>query len=312
VKEFVGAESLTPPESGSSVTIGTFDGLHVGHRTLIAKTLADAHERNTASTVVTWDRHPAETLRPDKAPKLLTTPERKVELIEETGIDQLIVLPFTKELSLWPPERFVEEILAQGLGTRAIFVGHDWRFGHQQSGDVDLISTLGTRLGFETEGVELEEVAGGPVSSSRVRETVARGDMETARLLLGRNFDLEGHVLRGDRRGTELGFPTANIDLDPKMAHPPRGVYAGRARARDIWYAAAINLGVNPQFGGDPETTPLRVEAYLLDFSGDLYGQEVRIEFHSRLRDELKFKTVDDLLEQMQLDVEASRRFLRA
>jgi riboflavin kinase/FMN adenylyltransferase len=307
MKEFVGVESLVPPASGSSVTIGTFDGLHVGHRTLIARTIADARERGTASTLVSWDRHPAETLRPDKTPKLLTTPERKVELIEDTGIDQLVILPFTTELSGWPPDRFVEEILVTGLGTRSAFVGHDWRFGHQQSGDVELLTSLGAQFGFEASGVELEEVAGGPVSSSRVRETVARGDMETARLLLGRNFDLEGPVLRGDRRGTELGFPTANIDLDPKMAHPPRGVYAGRARARDIWYAAAINLGVNPQFGGDPETTPLRVEAYLLDFSGDLYGQNVRVEFHSRLRDELKFRSVDDLLQQMKLDVEATR-----
>ena len=307
MKQVVGADSLTPPPTGTAVTIGTFDGVHVGHRSLIARTIAEAQEHNLASALVTWDRHPAATLRPDKVPPLLATPERKVELIGESGIEALVVLPFNHELSTWSPERFVDEVLVGRMGARSVFVGHDWRFGHKQSGDVSLLEELGRDRGFDVHGIELEEVGGAPVSSTRIRKVVADGDMELARLLLGRPFDLQGPVLRGDRRGTELGFPTANIDLDPQMAHPPRGVYAGRARVNDVWYAAAINLGVNPQFGGDPATTPLRIEAYLLDYSGDLYDQVVTVEFHARLRDELTFPSVDDLINQMKLDVEATR-----
>ena len=307
MKQVVGADSLTPPATGTAVTIGTFDGVHVGHRSLIARTIADAQERNLASSLVTWDRHPAATVRPDKVPPLLATPERKVDLIGESGIEILVVLPFDHELSTWSPERFVDEVLVGRMGSRSVFVGHDWRFGHKQSGDVRLLEELGRDRGFDVHGIELEEVGGAPVSSTRIRKVVADGDMELARLLLGRPFDLQGPVLRGDRRGTELGFPTANIDLDPQMAHPPRGVYAGRARVNEVWYATAINLGVNPQFGGDPATTPLRIEAYLLDYSGDLYDQILTVEFHARLRDELTFPSVDDLINQMKLDVEATR-----
>lgn len=309
MKKLVGLDFLSPPDEGAAVTIGTFDGVHVGHRSLIARTIADAGARGIAAAVVTWDRHPAATLRPGAVPPQLTTPERKMEVVEEMGPDILVVLPFTKELSSWPPERFVEDVLVAGLGAKAVIVGEGWRFGHRAAGDVELLGRLGAEMGFDVDAVPLAEVAGGPASSSRTREAVGAGDMELARALLGRPFDLEGAVVRGDDRGAALGFPTANISIDPVYAHPPRGVYAGRARIGKEWYRAAINVGINPTFGGDAGRPP-RIEAYILDFGRDLYGEVVRVEFHARLRDEIAFPSAQALIEQIERDVDATRALL--
>ena len=303
----VGIEALEGPSGGSTVTIGTFDGVHLGHRALISRTIAEADRRGTGSVVVTWDRHPLMTLRPEVAPRLLSTAERKLELLEATGVDGVAILPFTEELSHLSPEGFVDRVLVQGLGARAVFVGEGWRFGHKRAGDMELLQKLGAEAGFEAQPVELAVGDGDAVSSSRIRDAVAAGHMNVARRLLGRPFDIDGIVVGGDKRGAGLGFPTANIECDPRLAYPARGVYAGRARVGDSWFTAAINVGVNPTFGGDPEVTPVRVEAYLLDFEGDLYGQKLRIEFHQRLRDEMRFASVDDLIAQMHKDVEATR-----
>jgi riboflavin kinase / FMN adenylyltransferase len=303
MKTVIGLESLEAPQTGTAVTIGTFDGIHLGHRALIARTVATAQQDGLESAVVTWDRHPNTTLRPDKVPPLLTSQERKIELFEDLKQDLLVVLPFTRELSLWPPERFAKEVLAVGLGAKSIIVGRGWKFGHGGVGDVDLLSELGRDLGFEVQAIDLESAAGGPVSSSRVREAVARGDLELARELLLRPFDVDGIVEHGDDRGKSLGFPTANLSVDPRIVRPPRGVYAGRAHVDDQWYVAAINVGVNPTFGGDPDTSPIRIEAYLIDFDDDLYGRTVRVEFWQRLRDEQNFVTADALIEQMKKDV---------
>ncbi len=262
--------------------------------------------------VVTWDRHPNETLRPERVPPLLSTPERRVELIIERGPDVLVTLPFDKEMSSWPPERFVTEALVTGLGARAVFIGRGWRFGHKAAGDVDLLTRLGAEHGFGVEALELEQAEGGPVSSTRVREAVRSGDVPLARALLARPFDVDGVVQHGDDRGQALGFPTANIAIDPLLVNPPRGVYAGRARVGDLWYRAAINVGVNPTFGGDPATTPLRIEAYLLDFSGDLYGRTLRVEFWERLRDEQRFESAEALIVQMRRDVQETERIVDA
>jgi riboflavin kinase / FMN adenylyltransferase len=307
MKTLVGLQPLRPPEQGSAVTVGTFDGVHLGHRALIARTIAEASERSLASVVVTWDRHPNETLRPERAPKLLASPERKAELLASIGIDVLVVLPFDRELSMWPPERFATAVLADGLRARSVFVGAGWRFGHKAAGDVTLLEKLGAELGFDAAGLSLTTHDGSPVSSSRAREAVAAGDVELAEVLLGRPFDVDGTVVKGAGRGIGLGFPTANFEVAPKLVRPRRGVYAGRARVEATWYPAAINVGVNPTFGGDEATTPIMVEAYLLDFAGDLVGANLRVEFLKRLRDELKFDSVDDLVAQMARDVEATR-----
>ncbi len=303
MKTVVGLAAVDAADQ-SAVTIGTFDGVHLGHRALIARTVDFASGRR--SVAVTWDRHPNETLRPEHVPPLLTTPERKIELLGELGLDEVVVLPFDESFSRWPPERFARDVLAGALRAQAVCVGSGWRFGHRAQGDAVLLAKLGAELGFQVEEVPLAEVAGAAVSSSRTRQAVADGDMELARALLGRPFDLDGVVIEGDKRGVELGFPTANFALDESLAHPPRGVYAGRARANDIWHPAAINLGVNPTFGGDPRTSPLRVETYLVGFDGDLYGQALRVEFWKRLREEVKFDGREALIAQMARDVEAT------
>jgi riboflavin kinase / FMN adenylyltransferase len=310
MRKLVGVDALAPQEGGAAVTVGTFDGVHLGHRALIARTMEAASSFGGTSVLVTWDRHPLVTLRPGSEPRVLTTPERKAELIEDTSIDTLVILPFDKAFSNWSPERFVTDVIVK-LGARAVFVGSGWRFGHRAAGTIELLQKMGAEHGFDANALTLAEVEGRPVSSTRVRAAIAEGDMTTARTLLARPFDVDGVVLRGDRRGTELGFPTANLRLDRSIAHPPRGIYAGRAVTEgEISYTAAINVGVNPQFGGDPDTTPWRVEAYLLDFGGDLYDQRLRVELHQRLRDELRFESVAALVEQMAKDVDQTRSLM--
>ena len=299
-----------PSAAGMAVAIGTFDGVHLGHSALMAKAIARAAAEGLESCVLTWDRHPAATLRPDKTPPLLTTPARKVELIEEAGIDVVAILEFDKVLSHWSPEEFAERVLKRGLNSGAVFVGRDWRFGHRAVGDVPLLEKLGADLGFAVEPVELVEVAGGPASSTRARRAVIEGDMRLAAAVLGRPLDTEGVVVRGDDRGASLGWPTANVEIDTTYAHPPRGVYAGRGRVDSSWYPAAINIGVNPTFGGDPAIVPMRIEAYLLDFDGDLYGHNLRLQFLERLRDEKAFESSADLSDQIERDVAATRRLV--
>ena len=307
MRNIVGVDALGPQPGGAAITVGTFDGVHLGHRALIARTIDEARSFGGTSVLVTWDRHPLETLRPGSEPRVLTTPERKAELIESSGIDTLVVLPFDEAFSKWSPERFITDVLVR-LGARTVIVGEGWRFGHKAAGTTELLQRMGAEHGFQAEALTLAGVEGESVSSTRVRSAIAQGDMISARTLLARPFDVDGIVLRGDRRGTKLGFPTANLKLDRSIAHPPRGVYAGRALIEaGIKYTAAINVGVNPQFGGDPATTPWRVEAYLLDFEGDLYDQRLRVELHERLRDELKFESVEALVEQIAKDVDHTR-----
>jgi riboflavin kinase/FMN adenylyltransferase len=297
-------DELRAPELGSAVAVGTFDGVHLGHRALIAGTIATAEARGLASAVVTWDRHPLEVVRPDRVPPLLTSLTRKLELLEETHIDSVLALTFDDDFAHWSPERFVEDVLVAGLGARSVRVGHDWRFGHKASGDTELLAKLGEEHGFDVDGVRLETSADEPVTSTRTRAAVAAGDMELASTLLGRPFDIEGIVVRGDGRGATLGYPTANLDIDPALARPAQGVYAGRIRVKGEWYRAAVNVGKNLTFGGEI----VRVEAYVLDFDEDIYGETLRLEFWTRLRDELKFDSVDALIAQMDEDVVATRR----
>ena len=269
-----------------------------------------AADTGGTSGVITWDRHPAATLRPDKMPPLLASQERKIELIEDMGADLVVVLPFDERLSHLSPEDFARQVLASGLNATHVFVGANWRFGHKAAGDVPQLESLGKELGFAVEGVGLQTVAGEPVSSSRVRRAVADGDMVSARALLGRPFDVDGVVVRGAARGKGLGFPTANLDIDPALARPPIGVYAGVAHVNGSRHSAAINIGVNPTFGGERGTSPVNVEAYILDFSNDIYDEVVRLEFWKHLRDEKRFDSVDDLVAQMHLDVEETRRIV--
>ena len=307
MRSLVGLDALVPPADGTALTIGTFDGVHLGHRALIAAAAVAGERLEAETAVLTWDRHPAATLRPDKAPPLLTSTGRKTELLGEAGIDLLAMLPFDKEFSQVTAEAFVTDVLARGLGARAVFVGHDWRFGRDRAGDVALLTEMGKDLGFEVHGAPLSEVGGEPVSSSRTRRAVAAGDMEEVRTLLGRPFDIDGLVVEGRARGRDLGYPTANLQIEEGLARPPGGVYAGVAVIGDTRRPAAINIGTSPTFASDgaPET---RIEAFVLDFDGDIYGSTVRLEFWKRLRDEVAFASVDELVVQMGKDVEETRQ----
>jgi riboflavin kinase/FMN adenylyltransferase len=299
----VGLDALEPPPEGTALAIGTFDGVHLGHRALIARALHDARQRGLRSAVLTWDRHPVATLRPGSEPPLLTSLERKIELIEPLGVDDVAVLGFDRDFSRLSPERFVTEVLVRRLGTRGVWVGAGWRFGRRAAGDVALLAELGRRLGFDAHGVTLAEVAGGPASSSRARAAVASGDLELAHALLGRPFDLDGTVIHGHHRGRSLGYPTANLLVEEGLVRPPRGIYAGEGVLADRRYRAAISVGVNPTFGGD-DSSSVRVEAYLLDFDEAIYGRVLRVSFERRLRDERRFDSVNELVEQMARDVQ--------
>jgi riboflavin kinase / FMN adenylyltransferase len=300
--------SLERFPGGTAVAVGTFDGVHLGHRALLRATMALARRRALAPLALTWDRHPASTLRPQHAPPLITSLERKLELLHEHGLESVAVLAFDHDLASWPPARFASEVLAETLGARLVMVGQNWRFGRGATGNVDTLARLGAELGFEAHAVPLERPeAGVVVSSTRIRAALQTGDVERAGLLLGRPFDFDGIVVRGDGRGALLGYPTANLDVEAALLRPRKGIYAGRAIVDGEVYLAALSIGVNPTFVADDARPPVRIEAFLLDFSGDLYGRRLRIELHSRLRDELSFDSTAALVEQMARDVEATR-----
>lgn len=271
-----------------AVAIGTFDGVHRGHRAAIEA----AKDAGLRSTVVTFDPHPRLVLGYDV--QLLTTLPRRIELIEEAGPDDVLVLEFTEELSRLEPEEFVAEVL-EPIGTKTVVAAGTFRFGRGRKGDVDLLR----RLGIEVREVPVVE----GVSSSRIRELLTEGRMREAAELLGRPHELEGTVVSGDQRGGTLGFPTANLAVDPHVLVPAYGIYAGAA----LDGRAAISIGVNPHYAGSER----RIEAFLLDFEGDLYGRELRIELWERLRDERAFGSEEDLIRQIALDVDATRAAVR-
>jgi riboflavin kinase/FMN adenylyltransferase len=266
-----------------SVAIGTFDGVHLGHRRVIEA--AKAAELPT--TVVTFDPHPRVVL--GNRVELLTTPERRLELLDELGVETVVV-PFTPELALTTPEEFAESIL-RPLGTKVVVAGTNFRFGRGRSGDLDTLA----ELGFDVRPVPLVE----GISSSRIRQLLRAGEVEAAARLLGRPPEVEGTVVSGDARGGTLGYPTANLAVPAELVVPAYGIYAGRAGD----HRAAISIGVNPHYGGEER----RVEAFLLDFEGELYGRRLVLELWRRLRDERAFASEQDLIEQIGRDVEATR-----
>jgi riboflavin kinase / FMN adenylyltransferase len=309
VHELAELADATAGGPGSVVTIGVYDGVHLGHHAVLrlVRELADA--RGLEAVCVTFDRHPAEVVRPESAPKLLTTPAQKLELLEATGfLDLCFELHFDEARSRESAEEFVREVLVGAARARLVVVGADFHFGRGRGGDVALLQRMGAELGFEVIGVGLEAAAGGTVySSTSIRELLAAGDVERAAALLGRFHEVRGPVEEGDRRGRALGFPTANVAVPARSCLPADGIYAGTFVAEDaVVRVAAISLGRRPTFYEHADSSLL--EAYVLDFTGDLYGQEVRVRFHARLRGELRFESVDELVEQMTRDVEDTRR----
>jgi riboflavin kinase / FMN adenylyltransferase len=269
------------------VAVGEFDGVHVGHREVI----------RGSDTVLTFEPHPLQVVRPQAAPKLLTSFEVKAELIAELGVAELVVIPFNQRFAAQSPEDFIDQVLVDRLRATHVSVGENFRFGHRAAGDPE---TLAGEDRFQTRVVPLVELEGEIVSSSHIRALVQAGEVELAGRMLGAPFQLRGEVVPGDRRGRELGFPTANIVPDEALVHPGHGVYAARADG----VCAAVNVGVRPTFGTG---RALLVEAYLLDREVDLYGKVLEVEFVARLRGERRFATVDALVEQMRQDVERTR-----
>ncbi|MFL5798542.1 MAG: bifunctional riboflavin kinase/FAD synthetase [Actinomycetota bacterium] len=290
----------------SAVTIGFFDGVHLGHRRVIGRTVEVAGESGLTPVAVTFDRHPREVFSPGREPRLLTTLERKIELVAATGVDALVILEFTDEFSRWPPEEFVDRVLVDGLAARHVVVGENFTFGFRAAGTVPVLRELGGERGFGVDGVGIFELDGRAVSSTSIRQALTEGDLNWPERALGRRFVLDGRVVRGAGRGTGLGWPTANLQTLPRLLLPGEGVYAARALHRDSGYRAAVNVGTNPTFGQEP----VHLEAFLLDFQGDLVGEPLSIEFWARLRDEVRFDSVEALSSQIANDVERTRQLV--
>ncbi|HET7386619.1 MAG TPA: bifunctional riboflavin kinase/FAD synthetase [Nocardioidaceae bacterium] len=296
----------------SVVTIGNFDGVHRGHRLVLHRAREVAGRLGVDRVAaVTFDPHPMKVLRPDHAPPMLTDVEERVRLLEQAGADEVVVLAFDRGMASWPPERFVTEIVVERLHAAAVVVGENFRFGAKAAGDVGTLRELGPRHDFVVEPVPLDGDAR-PWSSSSVREWLAAGDVAAAAEALGRPFDLRGVVVEGDRRGRELGFPTANVPAEAGFAVPADGVYAGWLRRCDQPepedLPAAISVGTSPTFAGERARS---VEAYVLDRTDlELYGAEVEIGFVARIRVMERFDSVEALVETMKRDVEETRKVL--
>jgi riboflavin kinase/FMN adenylyltransferase len=295
------------------ITIGAYDGVHRGHRAVIAQVQARAAELGARSVVVTFDRHPASVIRPDAAPRLLTNPAQKLELLADTGVDATVVVPFSPEQARETPVDFVERVIVNALRTQAVIVGSDFHFGHMRQGNITLLREMGERHDFTCEPVVLVSRADGvdePISSTAIRRALAGGEIETATRLLGRALEVRGTVVTGDQRGRTIGFATANVEIPNGMCLPSDGVYAGLYRRPDgIEHACAINLGRRPTFYVNAEHSLL--EAHLLDFAGDLYGEDAAVTFVAFLRSEKQFAGIDELKTQLKLDVEHARVAVR-
>ena len=302
------------PGEHTVVTIGAYDGLHQGHQAVIARVRELAAERNARSAVVTFDQHPAFVVRPESAPRLLTDQDQRIELFEATGIDAVVIVPFDEAQSNEAPLPFIERVLVGCLKAEQIVVGADFHFGRNREGHVDLLRKVGDRFGFEVQPVELVERGDGvgePVSSTAIRRALAGGNVRVAADMLGRPFEARGVVVTGDKRGRLLGFPTANLEVPNRMCLPADGVYAG-------WYErpdgavcpCAINIGRRPTFYEHADHSLL--EAHLIGFEGDLYGEPAKVRFVEFLRSERKFDGIESLIAQLRQDIENATEILGA
>ncbi|MEV6346065.1 bifunctional riboflavin kinase/FAD synthetase [Actinoplanes sp. NPDC051851] len=306
-----GYESVPSGWGRSVVTIGVFDGVHRGHQAIIGHAVKRARDMGLQSVVMTFDPHPAEVVRPGSHPAVLTEPVRKAELIEKLGADALCVVPFTPAFSQLTPNEFVHDMLVESLHAADVVVGDNFRFGHRAAGDVKLLEELGGKFGFTVEEAPLVSADGVVFSSTYIRSCVDAGDVHAAAVALGRPHRLSGVVIRGDQRGRELGFPTANLMTHRYASVPADGVYAawitrgGDERGKRM--PASVSIGTNPTFSGRER----RVEAYVLDFSGDLYGERVSLDFVAHIREQRTYDSIDPLIAQIRADVEETRVLLR-
>jgi riboflavin kinase/FMN adenylyltransferase len=297
---------LPPDVEGTVVTVGTFDGVHLGHRAVLDEIGRRARRRDMHSVLVTFDRHPLTVVRRDAAPGLLTTPDEKKEILSQSGLDYVSFLPFTHALSRLAPEPFVRRILAERFRVRELVIGYDHGFGRARSGDIDLLRRIGNELGFAVDVVDAVRVGSRAVSSTAIRALVAAGKVGEAAEMLGRPYSFRGPVVHGLGRGHDLGFPTANIPAPGgSKLLPCQGIYAVRASMRTEICDGLLHLGPRPTFAGSPPS----IELFILDFDRDIYGETVRVDFLKRLRDVRPFATVEALVDQMKLDEESAREY---
>jgi riboflavin kinase / FMN adenylyltransferase len=289
----------------SIITLGNFDGLHLGHQELIRQIILRAEETASLSMVVTFRPHPLKILAPDRCPPLISIYEEKIRLIEELGIDVLVKIPFTLDFSAMGPRDFVRNVLVDLLGAKEIFVGYNYRFGKGRKGDIGLLRELGQELGFLVREIEQVSLNNEVISSTRIRQLLQKGEVEHAAKLLGREYALSGIVVKGDGRGRGLGFPTANIA--PRHAIvPSNGVYAVRLFVRDKFYDGIVNIGMRPTFARNS----LAIEVHIFDFDEDLYGEEVTLYFIRKIREEKKFQNAEALIRQIRIDAGTAREIL--
>ena len=294
------------PDRDSTVTIGVFDGVHRGHRHLIGRLVREARDAGTLAGVVTFKNHPITVLRPGAEVRFLTDLDERVRLLKELGVDFVAPIRFDRELANLSSRDFLAR-LYESLRMRRLIVGPDFAMGRDRDGTLDTLPAIGESIGFSFESVDLMTDSAGVVKSTTIRNRIAEGDVSRASKLLGRNFSISGTVVHGEERGRELGFPTANLELGPGLMFPGDGIYATWAHLESGSYMAATSIGVRPTFDDGENRT---IEAYLLDFSGDIYGQTLRLEFVEYLRGEEKFDTLQALLDQMGEDVRQARDIL--
>jgi riboflavin kinase/FMN adenylyltransferase len=294
------------PRSGI-VTIGNFDGVHLGHRKILEAVVARARAVSRPAVAITFEPHPLAILRPDHAPRGIQTLRQKEEALEALGIDLLLVIPFTRDFSLTEPEEFVRSLLSERLGASELYIGHHFAFGRGKRGDLALLRRLGPECGFVAAGVDEVSYKDEPISSTRIRHAIGRGDIGDANAMLGREYELDGIVSRGDRVGRKIGYPTINLAPENEL-YPGDGVYVTQIEIRSFGrrFDCVTNIGSRPTVYEDYATT---IETYVLDFSSDVYGEKVRLFFFERLREERKFPSVMALTEQIGRDIEATRKF---
>jgi riboflavin kinase/FMN adenylyltransferase len=301
------AGELGRPLRAPTVAIGNFDGVHLGHQALVATARERAQATGGDTVVLTFDPHPARFFAPQLAPPMISPLPRRLELLGQAGADVIVIEAFDAAFAALQPSAFVEEVLARELGARHLVVGYDFTFGQGRRGTASLLVELGAKLGLGVTVVPPVSAGGVVCSSTKIREFVLEGRVEGARMLLGRPFEIAGEVVRGAGRGRTFGIPTANIHPEGELL-PRTGIYAARARAGSIERPAAVSVGTNPTFAsGEPHVT---VEAYLLDFDGDLYGRRLELSMEARLRDERRFPSVDELRREIDRDIARTREIL--
>lgn len=299
------ATELKPAGRKVCVAIGVFDGVHLGHQQVIRQTLADAEQHEALAVVITFDQHPNSIVAPDRVPPLVYSLPQKIRAIDALGVDAAWLIRFDEPFSRQSGEEFVRG-MARDFGLlHSICVGSDFTFGHKRSGNVALLKTLGAELRFAVHGIGAVALDGQPVSSTRIREAVRAGQFDSASQMLGRGYSLAGQVVKGEQLGRKLGYPTANMNV-PGLLLPPNGVYAAHTRVKGKTFRAVLNIGARPTVS--PEAASPRVEAHLLGFRDNLYGEELEIAFVGKLREEQKFPSTDALKEQIARDIEESAR----